>query len=362
MRRRSRLLKQAAIESLSLAVEVCNRPHREARCQGVLLPLQHGLEMLLKAVIWQERRAISARGESRAYSFSESVGLVQAMGVIDADEARTLRMIGARRDAIQHAGSVASHDMVACDAMAGIHLADRILARKFKGRLADEPAFASRPLPLTTSPPKDYQVLISTEMQEVSRLLAPKSRKRAEAITRLRPFAAADVAARDKDEPLGPKALQRIARRVASGEDWRAIFPGLARLDIEAVAGHTYGFKIVKRGDAVAGRIVAADDPEAGDAVVIKEVDWFGRYRYTLKDLQGKLSGVDGLPRLSQWDVLAVIFAQGIRDDARFFASRTHGSQTIARYTPAALETIRAIASSPEGFSAAREAYKRRKR
>ena len=52
--------------SLTLAVEVFNRPTPTARTQAVLLNLQHAFEMLFKAIIWQNRKRIGpkARGKS----------------------------------------------------------------------------------------------------------------------------------------------------------------------------------------------------------------------------------------------------------------------------------------------------------
>jgi hypothetical protein len=51
MKRRTRLLKQAALESVTLSIEVFNRPSATARTQGVLLNLQHSFEMLFKEAI-----------------------------------------------------------------------------------------------------------------------------------------------------------------------------------------------------------------------------------------------------------------------------------------------------------------------
>lgn len=350
MRRRTRLLKQTAIESLSLAVEVCNRPHQEARAQGVLLPLHHGLEMLLKAIIWQERRRIAPKGD-RAYSYDASVGIVRASGHVDDDDARALRMIGAHRDAVQHAGSAVSHEVMAYDAMAGLFLADRLLQQAFGTRLADEAPFSSRPLPLTSRPPRDYQVLVSSEMEEIRQLLAPRSRKRAEAITRLRPFAVADVVASDRQDSLDATQLEALARRVKEGEDWTQIFPALARLAVDTTPDVTYGFKIVKRGDAPPMRIVKASDPEAREAVVAKEVDWFERFPLSLYDLAAQAS-------VNSYEAQAIIHVAGLRDDSSCFQIKKVRSQTFKQYSHEALRRTRRIAQSDGGLQQARAAYK----
>lgn len=65
MKRRTRQLKDSAIESLTLSVEVFNRPSPVARAQGVMLPLQHAFEMLLKAAVWERRGAIQPKGATK---------------------------------------------------------------------------------------------------------------------------------------------------------------------------------------------------------------------------------------------------------------------------------------------------------
>jgi hypothetical protein len=349
LRRRTRLLRQSAIESLSLAVEVCNRPHPEARAQGVLLPLHHGLEMLLKAIIWQERRRIAPKGD-RAYSFDVSVGIVQASGHIDEDDARALRMIGAHRDAVQHAGSAVSHEVLAYDAMAGLFLADKLLREAFECRLADETPFSARPLPLTSQPPREYRVLVSSEMAEIRALLGPKVRRRAEAVTRLRPFAVADVVASDRQDVLGATELEALAKRVGKGEDWTSIFPGLAKLAVDTQPDVTYGFKIVKRGDALPVKLVKEGDPEADEAVVARDVDWFERYPFGLKEL-AKQAGV------TQYEAQAVVFAEGLRGDAACFGSKKVRRQSFQQYSHEALRRVRKVARSNTRMAAARNAY-----
>lgn len=324
----------------------------------MLLPLHHGLEMLLKAIIWQERREIGKKGSERSYSFDESIGIVQGMGLLDEDDARTLRILGARRDAVQHAGSSVSHEALAYDGMAALFLADKLISGAFGTRLADEEPFAARPLPLASQPPREYHVLISSEMDEIRRLLRPGNRRRAEAITRLRPLAVADVAAADGDESLGAKELEGLARRVARGEDWRRLFPALARLEVDRPAEQTYGFKIVRRGDAVPARIVGADDPDADEAVVVKEVDWTKRYPYGLGDLARKLG-------VNRFDAEALIHVLDLKADKGCFDTRTIGSATFKRYSHEAFKRMRAALKNGDFLSSARSElsdHRRRRR
>ena len=87
VKRRTRKLRTTALESLTFAVEVFNRPSPIARTQGVLLNLQHAFEMLFKAVIWEDRKTIHDKGTGHAYSFKTCLGITRALGHLDESEA-----------------------------------------------------------------------------------------------------------------------------------------------------------------------------------------------------------------------------------------------------------------------------------
>lgn len=87
MKRRTRLLKHTAIESLALSVEVFNRPSPTARTQGVLLNLQHAFEMLFKAVVWEDRGSIEPKSGGHSHSFRTCLGILRGMGLLSEDEA-----------------------------------------------------------------------------------------------------------------------------------------------------------------------------------------------------------------------------------------------------------------------------------
>lgn len=77
MKRKTRQLREFALESLTLAVEVFNRPTPLARVSGVMLPLQHALEMLFKAIIFEDRGTLYAKKAKVTYSFAECLGILR---------------------------------------------------------------------------------------------------------------------------------------------------------------------------------------------------------------------------------------------------------------------------------------------
>lgn len=57
-------LRESAIESLRLAIELYNRPHSTARKTSVLMLLGHAFEMLLKASIVENGGSIHTEGDN----------------------------------------------------------------------------------------------------------------------------------------------------------------------------------------------------------------------------------------------------------------------------------------------------------
>jgi len=77
-KRRTQQLKKSSIESLCVAVELFNRPSQIARDQAVMLMLAHSFEMLLKAIIVQERDTVRDKDEQYAYRFGRCINLVHS--------------------------------------------------------------------------------------------------------------------------------------------------------------------------------------------------------------------------------------------------------------------------------------------
>lgn len=63
-----------SIESLTLAIEIFNRPTEIARAHGVLILMQHAFEMLLKACILQQTGSIHDREQRYTYGFDRCLG------------------------------------------------------------------------------------------------------------------------------------------------------------------------------------------------------------------------------------------------------------------------------------------------
>ena len=56
MKKEVKLLRQKAIQSLILSIEIFNRPSDAGRIDGVLIFLDHAFEMLLKSIILHRKQ------------------------------------------------------------------------------------------------------------------------------------------------------------------------------------------------------------------------------------------------------------------------------------------------------------------
>ncbi len=337
MKRRTRLLKHTAIESLTLAIEVFNRPSPTARTQGVLLSLQHSLEMLFKAIIWEERAEIQPKGGGHSYSFRECLGILRGMGKLNDDEAVVAATIAGHRDAVQHQGAAVTEERLYLDAASGLRLFDDLLARCFGDHLADQPDFASRMLPVSANPPREMYLLTSSDVKQVRDLLKRPQHRHAEALALLRTLVVSEQAAADPlKDPVPPTEgqLNRVAKKLQATDDWSKVLPGLARLSLEQDEGRTYNLRIVKGKDATPVRIVKPGDDGVEDAASIMKVSELEYYCFYFTQLVSRA-------KVTWYEGEALVFLLGLKDDPECYKLFEMGKQWHGRYSGRALVLMR---------------------
>ena len=342
MRRRTRTLKQTAIESLTLAVEVFNRPSSTGRTQGVLLNLQHAFEMVFKAVIWQKRGRIQPRRLGKAYSFKECLGIVRAMGLMNESEAVVAATIDAHRDGVQHQGAAVTEERLYVDTASGVRLFDDLIQRVFGERLADHSAFAKRMLPVAANPPRELHILTTNDVEYVRGLLAPRRRQRTEALAFLRTLVLSERAASDPmaevEQPTDYE-LGKLARQVQATRDWAKLLPGLARLTLEPDEGVTYKVRIVKRGDVPGVRIVKPGEKGSDEAVALLKYNEINQYPFGLKAL-AKQTGIN------EYEARAVVHLLGLQRREEMFKHIVVDKVRFKHYSQAALREVRAAVAA----------------
>jgi len=190
MKKEAKHLYQKAIDSLTLSIELFNRPNDCGRVHGVLIFLDHSFEMLLKASIIDKGGKIKEKGAKETIGFSACCrkGFSDAsLKFLNETEVLTLQTINGLRDAAQHYTLEMSEQYLYFQAQAGLTLFRDIVKRVFNVDLKTE--LPVRVLPLSTTPPMDIQAFFNTEVADIKKLLAPKSRKKLEATEKLRALA-----------------------------------------------------------------------------------------------------------------------------------------------------------------------------
>jgi len=324
-------LKERAINSLVLGIELFNRPHDQGRAEGVLIFLHHAFEMLLKAIIKDKTGTVHVKGEKNSYRFKKCLEVAQnEINVISADERATLSILDAHRDTSVHYYQDVSENLLSLQAQAAVTLFDDLLSRVFKERLAD--CIPERVLPVSTRPPKDLKVLIDSELSQVDQLLQTGSRKGIQAAARLRPILAMATATRSDAERVTESELRKAINRRRQGDDWIVILPEVAQLKLETQGDGIPIFLRIKKDADIAVRVAKDGEPAIG-TLIKQEVNIWDKYNLGRDDLAKKL-GISG-PKTS-----ALILELKIQDDSDCFKLLRRKLTTFKGYSKTALDRL----------------------
>ena len=187
MKKESRLLLEKAVNSLILSIEHFNRPWDRGRTEAVLIFLDHSFEMLLKAAILHRGGKIRGKRAKQTIGFEGCVRTAYSDGTIkflSSEQVLMLQTINSLRDAAQHHFVDLSEQFLYLYAQSGLTIFRDILKNVFARDLAN--VMPNRVLPVSTVAPKDLVSLFDTEIEDIRRLLKPKSRHRVEAYAKLR--------------------------------------------------------------------------------------------------------------------------------------------------------------------------------
>lgn len=335
MRKEVKHLYNKAINSLTLSIELFNRPYDFGRIHGVLIFLDHSFEMLLKAAILnkggkiREKRAKETIGFSACIRKSFSDGRIK---FLNEEDVLTLQTINGFRDAAQHYTLEISEQLFYIQAQAGLTLFRDITNRVFGIDLKVE--LPTRVLPLSTTPPMDMAALFNYEVEEVKKLLVPTSRRKLEALEKLRALAIMENSIQGIETQPSDSELKGIASKLKQGLTWDQVFPGTSTINLTSEGhGISFDLRITKTEEGIPFTPVPEGTPGAA-VVAIKRVNELDYYNLTLTDLCSKT-------KVGQNKLLAVIKELKIQDDKDAFKEMKLSSQIHKRYSPLALDTLR---------------------
>lgn len=334
MRKLAKLLLNRALDGLLLSVDHFNRPWDRGRPEAVLINLDHGFEMLLKAAILHRGGRIREQRAKQTIGFDHCVRKCLSDAQVQClarEQALTLQIINSLRDAAQHYILEISEQELYLHTQAGVTLFRDLLSSVFGLSLAEY--LPERVLPVSTSPPQDINILVRDQVEEIRRLLAPHSRKWTEARGKIRSLAILEAAVNGNTiQPSDPE-LNAVLRKIASGERWDRLFPGVARLRLDTEgSGPTFSIRITKA-EGIPIRLVREDE-EATGVVAIRRVNELGFYSLGLNQLAERVG-------LSGPKTLAVVDHLSLQADEEYFKELQIGKSKFKRYSQKALQRIR---------------------
>jgi hypothetical protein len=346
VRQQTKMFKDTAVESLSLSIELYNRPSAVARDHAVVMMLAHSFEMLLKASIYQPRRTVRDKGDGLSRSLERCIEISTSdLRTLTPDERIILMAIKQDRDCATHDTIVMSDDLLWVHMRAGVTVFRRLLRAEFDQTLTD--LLPNRVIPVSAAPPRDLQLLVEQELEHLRPLLGRGRRRSAEAAARLRPLLALDGSVAGRTDQPTEAEIARAQRSLTAGGDWKVLLPGLATLQIvPAVPGgdvQEVTLRIVKDGGIVPVRRARAG--EEAEALAYRGVSPFEEFGIKLTEFGPRLG-------LTQYQGQVLIEALHLKDDERsYFRRRTEaGNVQFQGLSARALKLGRDALADP-GFS-----------
>jgi len=333
MRKEVRQLREKAINALVLSIDHFNRPWDRGRTEAVLILLDHSFEMLLKAAIRHKGGKIRKAREKQTIGFDACVrrGLTDAnLKFLTDEQALTLQTINGQRDAAQHYLVDMSEHQLYFYSQAGVTLFRDIHDSIFDDKLLVE--LPERVLPISTTAPKDLSALFDKEIDEIKSLLAPGTRKKMDAVAKARSLAVLESAVNGDYEQPSDSELQKVCKRLAEGEAWTSVFPGVASINITQEGdGPTLSLRLTKNEGTPVQLLKEGEG--TGAVVAVRRVNELGYYSLGAQELAKKVG-------LTQPKSRAVVDHIGLRGDPDFFKEFKIGGVTHARYSPEAIKRI----------------------
>ena len=334
-------LEDQALQSLTIAIECLQRPHDRGRVATVLLLLQHALELLCKAAIYQASGTIHEPGAASPYHFRRCLAIARSeLDLIDEASERMLGIVDDLRNCAAHNLLDLSEEALSWHTQRGVRVFEQVLQTAFAEHLNDH--LPTRVLPSSTPPPGDLRVLVESEFRHLRRLLAPGKRRHAEARARLRHVFILEANVSGAGGQPAVSALERLMRLLKRGDGWQTMFPGLAGLQRSTAAQHpSSALRITRDPEAPPVRLVSAGEAEAEQATLVREVDLLERYPLGLRQVAEQLG-------LTTPRALALIRHEGLQTDPACFREVRVGAASYKRYSPQALVRLRSALAAAD--------------
>ncbi|KQC12045.1 MAG: hypothetical protein APR63_03560 [Desulfuromonas sp. SDB] len=344
MKRKADLLLKKSIDSLILSIEHYNRFWSCSRHEAVLIFLDRGFELLLKAAIVQRGGKIRDPRAKETYNFSQVLRKCLSnspLKCLNDDDALTIQTINSLRDAAQHHILDISEEILFVYVLAGFTLFKKLLTEVFKKDILEY--IPERVVPIFTVPVDDISELIKTEFKDIKKMVSPGKRRRVQARAKLRALVIIEESLSGIRSQPSEKELGWVVRKIREGVSWTELFPRLNSLILDISGkGHKVDLTInKKKGEPV--HLVPEGTP-GGTIIAIKHVNELSFYSFDLKNLASKLG-------IETDQLKSLINQYNLQSSDEYFKEIRICSSLFKRYSVKALEFLRKKIN-PEQISA----------
>lgn len=326
------MLHDKSIDSLLLAIELFNRPYERGRAAGVMILLDHALEMLLKAAILHRGGMIRDAKSKNTIGFALCVKRGRSDATVkflNEGQAITLNVINGIRDAFQHHIIDVKEEQLYFHVQSGVTLFRDLTLDVFGTDVADQ--MPKRVFPVATVAFASIEAFFESQLAEIEKLLQPRKRRRIQALAALRPIAILERAMAEVEGQPSEKEMEKLASQLQAGENWRTMFPGVGTLQSSATEdGYRINLRITKT-DGAPVHIVPNGE---GDSAGYREIDTLSRYSLTPKTMAEHLG-------ISQNHFNAYSRGLQLEQNAEFFKLFTMSGQKHKRFSKKALDHVR---------------------
>ncbi|WP_309130843.1 DUF3644 domain-containing protein [Brevibacterium sp.] len=321
--RKTRQYVETAVESLTLAIELFNRPSSTGREHATIMMAAHAFEMLLKAAIYEQRKKVKFSGSDRSFDLGKCVTVAEtSLGVIDEGDRVVLIALKDDRDTATHDVIVMSDDVLWLHLRSAVTIFRKVLLGLTGQDLTD--VMPGRVLPVSATPPTDVGLVVGKEVEQIAELLRPGKRRNAEARARLLPLMSLDRAARGETEPPTEAEINRTLRGLKESSDWTSAFPGVVGLQLVGSPRPSDQVQEISlRIDPKRGEVPVRPAREDEEAAAYREVDTFDRYSLKLSKLGEKLG-------LTRHQGLAVAHVLDLKSDKKYYRAKLTAKGNIA--------------------------------
>jgi len=330
-----RVLRGKALSSLRTAVTAFNGLDSDGRTTIVLLSLQHSFEMLVKAMLEAKKdKRVFDKQSQKAIPLDAAIRRCQSKPGIQLsdEEAGTIRVIDALRNAEQHWHLVVDEGLMYLNARAAITLFDDLLYRVFQDRLGNH--IPARVLPISAEPPQGLDLLVDREFERIANLLHPGRRATGEAQGRIRALLATEALADPDAASISEADVGRVTKGIRDGKSRVQVFPKLSGVASTTIPGD--GITVEVRFTKQQGLPVTYTSDPTADASAIRTVDLEKKFymgTYELADRAGVRRSL----------AVALRRHLGIDDDQDFYSHEfVFGSSKHRRYSDNALSAMKA--------------------